>query len=74
MTAEEYSKQYDLAINFKIVAKKAFTEGLKQGRSENETERFNKLKKEVLKLREENKWMDEVLHDSDRLVDWIGGM
>jgi len=74
MTGEEYSKKYDLAINFKIMAKEAFNEGLKQGRSENETKRFNKLKREVIKLREENKWMNGVLNDPEKLADWIGGI
>ena len=73
MTAEEYSKQYDLAINFKIVAKQAFSEGLRQGKSQNQTEEFKRLKRELKKVKEENKWMKEVLYDPDRLTDWVCG-
>ena len=73
MTAKEYAKRYDMALNFKIVAEKAFTSGLKQGRSENETERFKRLQKEVKKLRDDNKMYKGILYDNERLADWIAG-
>jgi len=74
MTAKEYGSKYALAINFQIVAEKAFSSGLKQGRSENETDRFKRLEKEVIKLREDNKMYKGILDDPERLADWIGGM
>ena len=74
MTAKEYGSKYSLAINFQIVAEKAFTEGLKQGRSENETSRFKKLEEEVIILRKDNKMYKGILNDGERLADWIGGM
>ncbi|WP_142783378.1 hypothetical protein [Changchengzhania lutea] len=74
MTAKQYAKRYDLALNFKIVAEKAYNAGLKQGKSEDKNEVFKRIEKEVKKLRLENKELNEVLNDGEKLADWIGGM
>ena len=74
MTAKEYSSRYDMALNFKIVAEKAYKAGLKQGKSEDKNEVFQRLEKEVKKLRQENKELNEVLNDGEKLADWISGM
>jgi len=81
MNAKEYSKKYDLAINFKMVAEESFEEGRKQGIFESQTtltkELENKLKHandELKELRLYKKNMEEILYNPELLADLIGGL
>ena len=74
MTAKEYSKKYDMAINFKIVSEESFNAGLKEGREETKTDKIRKMEKELKELREYKKNMEETLYDPERLANLIGGL
>ena len=74
MNAKEYSKRYDLALNFKIVSQKAFNAGLKTGREEVKTDNIKKLEKELKELRVYKKEMEATLLNPNSLADLIGGL
>jgi hypothetical protein len=74
MTAKEYAKKYDMALNYKIVAERAFNAGLKVGREETKTDRIKKMEAELKELRRYKKDMEETLHDPERLADLICGL
>jgi hypothetical protein len=74
MTAKEYSRKYDLALNFKMVSETSFNAGLKEGREETKTDKIRKMEKELKELREYYKNMEETLYDPERLANLIGGL
>ena len=74
MTAKEYAKKYDMALNFKIVAERAFNAGLKVGREEVKPDKAKKMETELKELRKYKKNMEETLYDPERLADLIGGL
>ncbi len=74
MTAKEYAKKYDMALNFKIVAERAFNAGLKVGREETKTDKAKKMEAELKELRQYKKNMEETLYNPERLADLIGGL
>lgn len=74
MTAKEYAKKYDMALNFKIVAERAFNAGLKAGREEVKTDKAKKMEAELKELRQYKKNMEETLYDPECLADLIGGL
>jgi len=74
MTAKEYAKKYDMALNFKIVAERAFNAGLKVGREEVKPDKVKKMEAELKELRQYKKNMEETLYDPERLADLIGGL
>lgn len=74
MTAKEYSKRYDLALNFKKVAELAFNEGLKKGREETKTDKIRLMEKELKELRTYKKEMEECMAEGDKLAELIGGL
>jgi hypothetical protein len=74
MTAKEYAKKYDMALNFKIVAERAFNAGLKVGREEVKPDKAKKMEAELKELRQYKKNMEETLYDPERLADLIGGL
>jgi hypothetical protein len=74
MNAKEYSKKYDLAINFKIVSETAFKAGLEEGRNEQRSEYYKNLENKFDKLKQENIELKEILYDGEKLADFLGGM
>lgn len=72
MNAKEYSKRYDLAINYKKVAELAFNAGLKQGREENKD--FSKLEKELKKVKFELKELWASLQDPEKCGQLLAGL
>jgi hypothetical protein len=81
MTAKEYSKKYDLAINFKMVSEESFEEGRKQGIFESQTtltktlqNKLDHANHELKELRLYKKDMEETLYNPERLADLIGGL
>ena len=74
MTAKEYAKKYDMALNFKIVAERAFNAGLKVGREEVKPDKAKKMESELKELRQYKKNMEQTLYDPERLADLIGGL
>ena len=74
MTAKEYSKKYDMALNFKIVAERAFTAGLKAGREENKTDKAKANEKELKKVKAELKSLWKTLEDPEECGRLLAGM
>ena len=74
MTAKQYGKKYDLALNFKIVAERAFTAGLKVGREETKTDKVKKLEKDLKYYKQYHDDMERTLLDPERLATLIGGL
>lgn len=74
MNAKEYAKRYAMALNFKIVAERAFNAGLKVGREEVKPDKVKKMEAELKELRQYKKNMEETLYDPERLADLIGGL
>lgn len=71
ITPNQYAlKKYPLAVNYQIIAKEAYADGLLANANLND---LNKLKKEIEKLKKENKELNDLLHDDRRLADWICG-
>jgi len=74
MTGKEYSKKYDMALNFKVVAERSFNAGLKVGREEVKSNKVKKMEAELKELRQYKKNMEETLCDSELLANLIGGL
>jgi adenine-specific DNA methylase len=69
MTPKEYSKKkYPMAINYQIIAEEAYADGLK---ANPEMKEINWFKNELEKCRKELKEANAILHDNERLADWV---
>jgi hypothetical protein len=74
MTAKEYSKKYDMALNFKIVAERAFNAGLKAGREKNKTDKAKATERELKKVKAELKSLWKTLEDPEECGRLLAGM